>query len=128
MASCAMCVMAMPSRAILSWARVFLSLALTPVSAKAAMYHDLWGTGEYQISLNIRESCTLTKSYKDNWRKNRRARKRAEKSGNVIQNAWQTVTSQQWDEITKSWIITILQAPADVLSDDLIEKLHLTAE
>lgn len=91
-------------------------------------YHDLWGTGEYQISLDIRESCSLTKTYKDNWRKNRRARKRAEKNYNVIQTAWQTVTSQQWDEITKSWVITILQAPADVLSDDLIDKLHLTAE
>ncbi len=91
-------------------------------------YHDLWGTGEYQISLNIKESCTLTKAYKDNWRKNRRARKHAQKSTNIIQDGWQTVTSQQWDEITKSWVITILQAPADVLSDDLIDKLHLKEE
>ncbi len=92
-------------------------------------YHDLWGTGEYQISMELRESCTLTKKYKDEWRKNRRERRRQMGSNwNLIERGWQTVTAQQWDEITQSWVLTVLQAPADVLSTDLIDRLHLNPE
>lgn len=35
---------------------------------------------------------------------------------------------QEWDEITKSWVVTVLQAPAHVISDELIDKLHLSTD
>lgn len=87
--------------------------------------HPVWGTGEYQIALDIKESCSLTPAYRKNWKQNRKARVKAQKKGNLITTSWQYVTSQKWDEITKSWVVTVLQAPADVISDKLIEKMHL---
>lgn len=38
--------------------------------------HPIWGTGEYQIALDIKETCSLTDSYRNNWRQNRKARKK----------------------------------------------------
>lgn len=88
--------------------------------------HPAWGTGEYQVSIDIKETCSLTKEYRNNWKKNRRARKKAARHGfNPVSTAWQYVTSQNWDEITQSWVITILQAPADVLSQEVIKDLKL---
>ncbi len=90
--------------------------------------HPVWGTGEYQIVLDIKESCSLTPAYRKNWKQNRRARVKAQKKGNLITTSWQYVTSQKWDEITKSWVVTVLQAPADVISSKLIEELKLKQE
>lgn len=91
--------------------------------------HPIWGTGEYQISLDIKETCSLTKAYRENWKQNRKARKKkTSKDENILNNSWQLVTSQDWDEITQSWVITVLQAPADIMSNKLIEELKLSQE
>lgn len=91
--------------------------------------HPIWGTGEYQIALDIKETCSLTDSYRNNWRQNRKARKKAIKEDeNLITNSWQFITSQDWDEITQQWVVTVLQAPADIISNKLIEELKLSQE
>lgn len=91
--------------------------------------HAVWGTGEYKIALDISESCSLTDEYKKNWKQNREQRmKKASEGKNVFVSSWQFVTSQKWDEITKSWVVTVLQAPADVMSNELIDKMGLKTE
>lgn len=91
--------------------------------------HPIWGTGEYQISLDIKETCSLTDSYRNNWKQNRKARKKAIKEDeNLLTNSWQFITSQDWDEITQQWVVTVLQAPADIISNKLIEELKLSQE
>ncbi len=88
--------------------------------------HPVWGTGEYQIALDITEKCGLTERYLDNWKRNRELRmKKASEGKNYFTSSWQFITSQDWDEITHSWVITILQAPADIISDKLIEEMGL---
>lgn len=88
--------------------------------------HPVWGTGEYQIALDITEKCGLTERYLDNWKRNRELRmKKASEGKNYFTSSWQFITSQDWDEITHSWVITILQAPADIISDKLIEEMEL---
>lgn len=94
---------------------------------KKDKYHDIWGTGEYQVQIDIKESCTLTKKYKENWKENyKKRRKFYGDNGNILTNSWQFITTQQWDELTESWILTVLQAPADLISDELIEKMKLS--
>lgn len=91
--------------------------------------HPAWGTGEYQVSLELRESCSLTSDYSKNWKQNRKERKKAAKGNkNLLSNGWQFITMQNWDEITKSWVVTVLQAPAEVISSELIDELHLSNE
>lgn len=91
--------------------------------------HPVWGTGEYQIALEIKETCSLTTAYRQNWKQNRKARKKAQKQDdNLLTTSWQFITSQEWDEITQSWVVTVLQAPADIISSKLIEEMKLIQE
>ena len=91
--------------------------------------HPVWGTGEYQIALNIKETCSPSKTYCENWKQNREQRiKKAEEGKNVFISCWQYITSQKWDEITKSWVVTVLQAPADIVSRELIDMMGLKSD
>lgn len=35
------------------------------------------------------------------------------------------ISNQRWDELSQSWIITTLKAPAGIISKDVIDKLGL---
>ena len=47
------------------------------------------------------------------------------KNLSLLERTWQVVSKQDWNEITHSWVITTLQAPADIISNDFINKLGL---
>ena len=86
----------------------------------------IYGTGEYNLSITLKESCSLTSAYKDNWKNNRKQRKKVMgNSDNLFVGAWRTVTSQKWDELAQQWVITILQAPANILEGEMIDKMNL---
>lgn len=89
----------------------------------------IWGTGEYQIAIDIKESCSITDQYSKNWKQNRQRRiKKANEGENVFITSWKFITSQQWDDIAKSWVITVLQAPADIISDEIIDNLGIRTD
>lgn len=56
------------------------------------------------------------------------AQKKLEPSEDIMTRSWQVVSSQQWNELTKQWVITTLKAPADIITQDVIDKLGLEAE
>lgn len=76
-----------------------------------------WGTGEYKLSMVIVEKCGISKEYQDNWKKDYKLRKSLQPKETIWEDGWKMVTSQKWDEIGKSWVITTLKAPASVLTD-----------
>jgi hypothetical protein len=43
----------------------------------------------------------------------------------IVEQSWQVISNQKWDEITQTWVITTLKAPASYMSKDLIDKLGL---
>lgn len=91
-------------------------------------FKDCWGTGEYKLTVNIKESCDVTDQYRANWRADYKRRKEMAKQNRemgIVEQSWQMVSNQKWDEITKSWVITTLKAPATYMSKDLINKLGL---
>ena len=47
---------------------------------------------------------------------------------NFFVSSWQTISNQRWDELTKSWVITTLKAPASIITKDVIDKLGLAAD
>ena len=63
-----------------------------------------------------------------NWKEDRKRRKKLEPSEDIMTRSWQVVSSQQWNELTKQWVITTLKAPADIITQDVIDKLGLEAE
>ena len=46
----------------------------------------------------------------------------------IWENGWQTISNQRWDELAQSWVITTLQAPAGIITKDVIDKLGLAPE
>ena len=88
-------------------------------------YNNIWGTGQYKLNVELTETCDVTEAYRENWKQDRKRRKKMEPKEKFLSGVWQTVSSQEWDEITQSWVITTLTAPAEVLSNKLIEEMKL---
>lgn len=90
-------------------------------------YKNIWGTGEYKMSVELKETCDVTDQYRKNWKADRKRRQKMmpKDDVNIFAAGWQMVSNQRWDEITKAWVITTLKAPAGVLTTDVIEKLGL---
>ena len=91
-------------------------------------YRDIWGTGEYKLQITLKETCDVTDSYREDWKKDRKRRKKLAEDESVWDATWQTVTSQHWDELAQSWVITTLKAPAGIITKDVIDKLGLEPE
>lgn len=86
-----------------------------------------WGTGEYKISVKIRETCGVSEQYQKNWEQDFKRRQKMLPKENFWAKTWKTISSQEWDEIGKSWVVTTLKAPADVLTKEVINDLHLNS-
>ena len=88
-------------------------------------YRNSWGTGEYNLSITLRETCDVTEAYRSNWKNDHKRRKGMQPKDDFFAASWQTVSNQQWDEITQAWVITTLKAPAGIITRDVIDKLGL---
>ena len=88
-------------------------------------YKNSWGTGEYKLSIDLKETCDITEQYRENWKEDRKRRKKMQDSNNILATGWQMVSSQHWDEILQSWVITTLKAPAGIITKDVIDGLGL---
>ena len=89
-------------------------------------YRNSWGTGEYKLDITLKETCEATDAYKKNWKADRKYRKTLKPQRNLLETSWQTISNQRWDELSKTWVITTLKAPASIITRDLIDKLGLT--
>ena len=88
-------------------------------------YKNSWGTGEYKLSIELRETCDVTQQYRDNWKQDQKRRKEMQPKENLLARSWQVVSNQRWDELTQSWVITTLKAPAGIITKDAIDMLGL---
>ena len=88
-------------------------------------YRNSWGTGEYNLSVTLMETCDVTEAYRADWKNDRKRRKGMLPKDDFFAASWQTVSNQQWDEITQAWVITTLKAPAGIITRDVIDKLGL---
>lgn len=91
-------------------------------------YKNSWGTGEYKLDITLKETCDVTEQYRKKWKEDRKRRKGMQPKENFFASSWQTISNQRWDELTKSWVITTLKAPASIITKDVIDKLGLTAD
>jgi hypothetical protein len=90
-------------------------------------YQNVWGTGQYKLDITISESCDITDEYRKNWKADRKQRSKMQPREGFLAKTWKTVTKQDWDDISKQWVITTLSAPAGVISNELIDKMGLKA-
>ncbi|MBO4849438.1 MAG: hypothetical protein J5529_00895 [Prevotella sp.] len=91
-------------------------------------FKDCWGTGEYKLTVSIKETCDVTDAYRSNWKNDYKHRKelaKKNKEEGLLEQSWEIISKQDWNEITRSWVITTLKAPASYISTDLINRLDL---
>lgn len=88
-------------------------------------FHNSWGTGEYKLEIGLKETCDITDYLREHWKDDRKRREKLQPSESFLTRGWQMVTTQKWDEITKSWVITTLKAPAGVLTNEMLDKMGL---
>lgn len=88
-------------------------------------YRNSWGTGEYKLDIKLRETCDVTDQYRAEWKQDRKRRKKLMPKEGFLDTTWQVISSQRWDELSRSWVITTLQAPAGIITQDVIDKLGL---
>lgn len=91
-------------------------------------YKNSWGTGEYKLSIELKETCDITEQYRTKWKDDRKRRKEMMPSEDILNRSWQVISNQRWDELSKSWVITTLKAPAGIITKDVIDKLGLEAK
>lgn len=89
-------------------------------------YRSVWGTGEYKLQIELKETCDVTDAYRQNWKADTKKRKRMTAKKDFIETSWKTISSQKWDELARAWVITTLKAPASMVTEDLINKLGLS--
>lgn len=91
-------------------------------------YRNCWGTGQYKLSIVLKETCNITDQYRKQWKKDRKRRKKMNSQKDFFDTTWQVISNQRWDELIQSWVITTLQAPANIITNDLIKKMKLDQE
>lgn len=91
-------------------------------------FKNSWGTGEYKMSIELRETCEATQQLRKNWKQDRKRHKNLQHQENILARSWQLISTQQWDELSQSWVITTLKAPAEIVTKDVIEGLGLDAD
>ena len=73
----------------------------------------------------------MTEAYRANWKNDYKHRKELAKQGKeqgLLEQSWEIVSKQDWNELTHSWVITTLKAPAKYISNDLINRMGLESK
>lgn len=92
-------------------------------------YRDCWGTGEYKVDVILSEACGVSDEYEKAWKQDWKRRKAIEakkkKNGTLIDQLCQFTRKQEWDALTKQWVVTTLKAPTGIAIGDLKHKLDM---
>ena len=87
-------------------------------------FHDAWGTGQYKLSMTIKETCDINPAFerdKNLWNADWKRRKRAQpQTFDIVQ-----VARQVWDKNANRWIVTLLEAPAQYATQEVLQTFGL---
>ena len=79
-------------------------------------YHDCWGTGQYKIAMTIKETCTITPQFEENWKADWKERQVAAKADKKSQHKSLGLISsmkQTCIQNGSTWVTTLVEAPAN---------------
>ena len=87
-------------------------------------FHDAWGTGQYKLSMTIKETCDINPAFerdKNLWNADWKRRRRAQpQTFDIVQ-----VARQVWDKNANRWIVTLLEAPAQYATQEVLQTFGL---
>ena len=79
-------------------------------------YHDCWGTGQYKIAMTIKETCTITPHFEENWKADWKERQVAAKAAKKAQHKKFGVIcsiKQSCIDNGSTWVTSLVEAPAN---------------
>lgn len=79
-------------------------------------YHDCWGTGQYKIAMTIKETCTITPHFEENWKADWKERQVASKAAKKAEHRpFGLISSmkQTCIENGSTWVTSLVEAPAN---------------
>ncbi len=82
-------------------------------------FHDAWGTGQYKMSMTLRETCSNTDAFDKNWKADWKARNKKKGQKTDIARAMR----QLWDANGSKWVMSIVEAPAKTLTQDFLTTI-----
>lgn len=82
-------------------------------------FHDAWGTGQYKMSMTLRETCSNTEAFDKNWKADWKARKL--NKGHKVD--FGRAMRQLWDANGSKWVMSIVEAPAKMLTQDFLTTI-----
>lgn len=82
-------------------------------------FHDAWGTGQYKMSMTLRETCSNTEAFDKNWKADWKARKL--NRGHKVD--FGRAMRQLWDANGSKWVMSIVEAPAKMLTQDFLATI-----
>lgn len=82
-------------------------------------FHDAWGTGQYKMSMTLRETCSNTDTFDKNWKADWKARKT--NKGHKVD--FGRAMRQLWDANGSKWVMSIVEAPAKMLTQDFLTMI-----
>ncbi len=87
-------------------------------------FHDAWGTGQYKVTMTLKETCTIAPKYLKGkkWREDYREYKRKTGDTFSLRKVTRSV-SQYWDKNKGQWVTTFLDAPAQYIANQGLEDL-----
>ena len=82
------------------------------------IYHDAWGTGQYKVTMTVKETCGISAEFEKNWKADWKSRPKTPLKYNLIQSIKQT-----WDSNSNTWICTLTEAPANYTKQQITNAL-----
>ncbi len=79
-------------------------------------YHDCWGTGQYKIAMTIKETCSITPHFEENWKADWKERQVAAKAAKKAQHKPFSIISsmkQTCIDNGSTWVTSLVEAPAN---------------
>lgn len=90
-------------------------------------FHDAWGTGQYKLTMAIKETCCINPAFendddkwKADWQRRKRIKRQSAPSFNIVK-----VVKQTWDKHAGQWVVSILEAPSNYATQEMLQQIGI---
>ena len=83
------------------------------------IYHDAWGTGQYKVTLTIKETCGISNEFQKNWKADWKSRPKQSTLTHTIATGIKETISKN----SSAWVCSITEAPATYTKQQITKAL-----
>lgn len=83
------------------------------------IYHDAWGTGQYKVTMTIKETCGVSDSFQKHWKADWKSRPKQ----STLTKSIATGIKETLSKNSSSWVCSITEAPANYTKQQITMAL-----